>query len=62
MALKFLTLAIAITCSLCIACWLIAIIAQSVISTKNKKPVKASINFLWFVVTALAWSAFVVFF
>lgn len=60
--LKFLILAIAIICSLYIACWLIATIAQSAILTKNNRTGKSSISFYWFVVASLAWSAFAVFF
>lgn len=62
MALKFIILAIAILCSLWIACWLIISIAQYVVGAKYNKPTKTSINFLWFIVAALAWSALIVFF
>lgn len=62
MFLEFLILAIAIICSLYIACWLLATIAQSAILTKYNRTGKSSIHFFWFVAAALAWSAFAVFF
>ena len=59
---KFLVLAIAIICSLWIACWVIFGIAQSVNYAKYNKPFNHSIGFWWFIVAGLAWSAFFVFF
>lgn len=60
--LKFIILTIAIVCSLYLLWWAAIGVTQAIIAAKYNKSCKIWIGFLWFILTALSWSAYFVFF
>ena len=60
--LKFIILTIAIVCSLYLLWWATIGVTQAIIAAKYNKSCKISIGFLWFILVALSWSAYFVFF